>query len=580
MAAFFLVVSSDPRSLGHEVLEAQNVLAASGLGAGHAIIGKHFLLQAYPKIESRASALREFDNGDFVLSTGTLIYDGKLGTAAVEALYTDYNGISNPVCNAIGHFAVIIKKGSAITILTDRFGGYNVYFDENRRVFSSSLLVVASFLKRLTLTKQGVYEYVFNGVVSGNDTLFNEIKLLPKDAMVVSDNGSVKIDRRRLPLPTIRSDPHEALIDEAISDFDEYFRSIGRLFGNRVRIALSGGYDSRLILAMLKRHHVEPNIYVYGHPTDNDVRLAAKIAEGENLKIECIDKNSHVISPEDFQDIVQQNLYGVDGYSWDGVLNNGIEQREKARRVSGNAIVLNGGGGEIYRNFFYLRDHSYPTRKLLWAFYSQFDPAQCTPLFNSREYYETLEQKIYDLIGGKVDVLSRSTIEWLYHTFRCRSWDGRVNTINGRHGYTALPFLEARITEHASCIPIRYKNHGAFEAELIRRVDQRLSCYPSSYSHSFSGPPPLRRVIHDWGTYFRPPRLRRLTFRVKSFFAPNPFQALYLSSEYVARVLPKGLAHLDRLFILERLTNENQLVRILSLEVLLQRFDAKLACDF
>ena len=39
------------------------------------------------------------------------------------------------------------------------------------------------------------------------------------------------------------------------------------------------------------------------------------------------------------------------------------KREQQALRVSGGMIALNGGGGEIFRNFFYLRDYLlYPAR--------------------------------------------------------------------------------------------------------------------------------------------------------------------------------------------------------------------------
>src|SRR5438309_12024280 len=105
-----------------------------------------------------------------------------------------------------------------------------------------------------------------------------------------------------------------------------------------------------------------------------------------------------------------------------------------------------------------------------------------------------------DLLGGDECRLSRPTVEWLYHTFRCRAWDGKVDSIASRFGFTAMPYLERSITEHASALPLNWKNHGAYEAELIRRVDSRLAGYPSVYGHDFNAPPPLSRRVSDYWT--------------------------------------------------------------------------------
>ncbi len=147
---------------------------------------------------------------------------------------------------------------------------------------------------------------------------------------------------------------------------------------------------------------------------------------------------------------------------------------EEAERFSGTSFICSTG--------------HYTLRQLAWSFYAQFDPHICTHRFKSEHYYRHIERKIRELVG-RVDRLERPTVEWLYHRFRCRSWDGRVDTINGQYGYTGLPFLTTRITEIGASIPVRWKYHGAFQAELIARTDRRLASYQSSYGYPFVGPP-------------------------------------------------------------------------------------------
>ncbi len=144
----------------------------------------------------------------------------------------------------------------------------------------------------------------------------------------------------------------------------------------------------------------------------------------------------------------------------------------------------------------------------------------------------------------------------------------------------ALPFLERPITEHASVIPIGWKNHGAYEAELIRRADPRLASYPSGYGHDFSGPPPLARRLADYGTYLRPPWLRRFTYRVKNRVLRSGELPDYLRQEYRDAALPGGIQVMDRLFRLDRVTDPAQTARILTLEYLVSQFDRQIRVDF
>ena len=112
---------------------------------------------------------------------------------------------------------------------------------------------------------------------------------------------------------------------------------------------------------------------------------------------------------------------------------------QSARRVLGDTIAINGWGGEIFRNFFYLLDRRYSIREFLWSFYSRFNPAVCTAAFDSESYYRSLEGKVMNLLGSDERWLPRPTVEWLYHSFRGRAWDGKVDSIAGRYGFTAMP---------------------------------------------------------------------------------------------------------------------------------------------
>ena len=47
-------------------------------------------------------------------------------------------------------------------------------------------------------------------------------------------------------------------------------------------------------------------------------------------------------------------------------------------------IAVNGGRDEIFRNFFYLLDRAYT---------SQFDPATCAAVFDSKSYYSGIERE-------------------------------------------------------------------------------------------------------------------------------------------------------------------------------------------
>jgi hypothetical protein len=582
MGGFILVRKSE--RIDHQALQAAALdsFTQRGFASPYVISTDNYVLLAFAKRQTSALALQRFSNGDFVFACGTLFYDGRVGKAAATAFYEDYNGSPGPRDRATGHYAVILRKGGATEIIPDSFGGYHVYCDSEMHIATSAFLAAAASLNRLTLSTQSAYEYVFNGVVSGNATLFDEIILAPIASTIAMRRQKMEFVRHpvRIPQTTSRED-FETTIARTLEILDRYFSSVAGSFGDAVNCALTGGYDSRLILALLRRHGVRPRLYLYGSAAGEDVRLAHAIAKGENLPLDVVDKTQRPVwRPDEFAAIAHQNFLSADGYIWEGIFDNGAESELRGRRVSRGMIALNGGGGEILRNFFYLLDRRYTPREFLWSFYSRFDPRSCTSLFDEEDYFRQLEFKLEILTGHCCSSFPRPTVEWLYHNFRCRSWDGRVNTINSSFGYTALPFLERPLTEHASTIPIEWKNHGAYEAELVRRADNRLATYKSSYGHDFNGPPPLFRRLADYGTYLRPPWLRRFSYRAQHRMRRYAACPIYLEQPYVNSVLPRGTQITPSLFRLERVADPYQMARILTLEYLLQQFAGRVRDDF
>lgn len=582
MGGFFLVSTAGGRDRTAALAELRGGFAALGFAPPQTIETEGYILALYPSIETKSLAFECRPDGDFVFVCGTCLGGGEIGAMAAKRLSACGAATQGSQDAVLGHYAAVLRRGDRTEIKLDRFGGFHLFYNLDAGIVSSSFLALAAALGRLTLSQQSACEYVFNGVVSGNETLFSEVAVAPIGGTIRVGPNGLEIDRPALCVPRRFA---SASRDEALADsmalLDRWFAAAARAFGDRVECALSGGYDSRLILACLRRHSVQPRVYVYGRSTDEDVALAGEIARNEGFEIAHIDKSDRPrIPPPEFPETAQRNFLAQDGYGWGGIFENDSEIAERARRVRGDALAINGGGGEIFRNFFYLPDRQYTIRELLWSFYGRFDPQVCTAAFDAGAYYRGLERKVRDLLGSDEPHLPRPSVEWLYHAFRCRSWDGKVDSICARYGYTGMPYLEPATTAQASALPLAWKKHGAYEAELIRRADHRLAAYPSAYGHDFSGPPPLSRRLRDYATYLRPPWLRRYSYRLRYRRRRAGEWPNYLAPAYQEAVLPGGATEMRRLFRLERVADPEQLARILSLEYALRQFGSRVRLEF
>jgi len=90
-----------------------------------------------------------------------------------------------------------------------------------------------------------------------------------------------------------------------------------------------------------------------------------------------------------------------------GLFDNGGNRRARLDRQAGGAMAVSGGCGEVFRNFFYLPDGRYTTRDILYAFFSQFDAADCTSEFDAHRYYTVLAAKLKAAIMTTSDTLTR-----------------------------------------------------------------------------------------------------------------------------------------------------------------------------
>lgn len=573
MGAFFFIHhgggrdgSPGDRSVGAVAEALAAGFRRQGFGDGREIARGPWRARCYPPLlGTEASECRDAD-GDQAFCAGTLFYRGRWKSAALALLLADRKAGRIDEDQLCGSFAALLAIGETACVLTDRTGTLHLYGSGDRRVLSTSFLALAEATPGRSPNATAVYDYVLQGAPMGEATVLDGIDLFP-DTLVGVYGHAIDFERR----PPVRATGRrfanrDAAAAHCVGLLRERFRSLPAAWP-AVDTALSGGYDSRLLLALAWDAGVTPRVHVYGRDTDADVVCAKAIAAGEGFALEHLDKSRVPLPPpEDYAETVHANYLAFDGYPTDGIFDNGTDLETRRKRVAGGALMLNGGGGEIFRNFFYLPDRRFTALDVAWTFYCQFDPRTCVADFDEASYLHGLAARIRARIDAGADLLSRREVEAVYPLFRCTYWTGLNNSINNRLGHGWTPFLDPQLIAAALDVPLADKDMGRLEGRMIEMLSPRLAAYMSVYGRPFDRAPGPAERLRDLASRWRPPLLRRMTYRLKRRTA-SPWTGP-LARERLERVIDTSFPVMGRYFRIDAVRDAEQLRRICTLEYL------------
>lgn len=516
------------------------------------------------------------DDQNFILHTGSFFYRQKTGQAALREFHADFDPTTMNWEHCRGHFGLVICKHGRLFVTNDGLGSCQLYHDPNLEIFTSSFISVLETAPRTALDRQGLYEYAWNGTTFGTKTFLANVRRLPHASMVElgPQPRIVQLtDPTEVGSPP-GSDELATLAQGEIEKLRPLFSTYASDLKGPIRTALSGGYDSRLLLAMLLDAGVVPELFVYGAEGSTDVRIAKAVAEGEGLALSHIVKTAtRTPEPDAFRSHCERNLYAFDGWKSYGLFDNSADIKDRQNRNDSGSIVLNGSVGEIYRNFFYLPDRSFTVREVIWSFFSRYAPSAMTSAFSIEDYEAGLGTEIQSILNTSNGLLSREQVEAIYPLFRGRFWTARDTAINQRFGRMLFPYMEPSVITGTAAIPIRHKNFGLLEAKMIALVNERLAGYPSAYGMSFAKPPPLGYRIKTLGSILRPPGLRKFSYRLQHRGTPN--LPNYLSPAYLSKIIDTAMPYMQRYFIPDRIADPDVYNRVATVEYLCQRYN----CD-
>lgn len=579
MACLFLLRDDRPDETAALLARARTALARQGFDRlTERVLPGWRMLHAAPLLGGGAALVSR--GRDVLAVAGTMMVGGHVGDAALAAALAAGPALAHGRIG--GQFVALMHREGRSTLFGDALAAFQLFCDADRRIFSTSLLAAAACLPSVRLNAQAVYEYAFNIVPVGNDTILSDLTLLPPDTMVELDSQGAVFRA----VPRART----AELDPAISLAERVARSRDRLmsvveahvaaFGDAIHCPLSGGFDSRLVLAALRAAGARPRVYVYGDPDSSDVRIARAIGAAEGFAVAHLDKAAFDCGDRDqLAETVAANFQAADALpTFGNIFGCGNEAARNARHTGG-ALAVSGGAGEIYRDFFRLPDAPAPAEAVVRAFFSRFDARDTTALFDAHSFRRHIRDAVLDALDvpGETGPLPRALIEQAYPRVRCRALFGRELSLEARLSPYLMPFLDPDVIADAMTLPLPLKQAGRFQSMLIAAIDPALARHPSSYGHAFDGPPSAAHRRSEWVSRHRPLWLRERSYAIQRRMGTMDDDHGTLDRTALAAVMDMSLPLMRRYFHVDRITDRGLWRRIAALEYFAQYLGSALA---
>lgn len=566
MGAFFLY-NKNKRDY-FQLDSYEKVFKHKGLKLNNRVETDNFVFSIYHKKYFKNENFASFGENDFAAVTGTMIYKGKSGEQSLRDVFHDFYEGENIEISLRGNFCLFIYKDNCLWMMQDALGYYPVYCDEQMNIASSSFLAIAKSLKQKNISTHELYEYILSGQYVSSQTFLKEILFTDHKFIWKISPELSKIERKDISF--VENRPDSLLFEESIDLLSSVFSSIGSAFGDEITSALSGGFDTRLVLAIFRNIGILPHLYVYGKEGSPDVNIAKSIANGENLDLEHIDKRSLLVkrTPEEYMNLLESQFYSYDGSGSLGIFDDGTDMITREQRIKKNnkhLLHINGAGGEIYREIWNIGNRNVMLEDFLKIRFERKDFDLCGSMFDKKKYMSVLKEKIKLIYGIQRDYITRSELEWMFPYLRNRL--AVINaSVNNQLSYSILPYMERDLVLQSYSIPFRLKNHGKFQSSLVKHFDSDLSRYPSQYGYNFHEGSRLKNKIKDHLLQCVPLSVRPMFRKVNKNYSP-PY---YLKKNYTDLIFKGRKMILDEYINYEKIMDKNIISRALTAEIVLR----------
>jgi hypothetical protein len=402
----------------------------------------------------------------------------------------------------VGVFAAASFESSGRgTVLSDPLGFRCVYYGETDDVFvaSSRATLAAAALapdgERPARDPIGVAWLAFSTYVVGERTGFASVKVLPAGSVIEFRPGAAPVIERCgpvwMPTPAMRDARRDELVEAARAGITESLVAAATFTGGERRVGLTGGKDSRVLLAAILTHDLRDE-FVFetrGPPHLDDVVIASALAERFALRHRV--EFSWNPPSSSYVDRARTFVAATAGMSNVWSL--------RAVGTSSDDVWVNGLVGEGLRSFRLVREDLRTTDDLV-QFFSERTGFGQLGLLKPEIEEQCRREATEALLGPAWELPPADVLHAFYLRHRVRfARLGPLEELNAERW--VMPFYGSDVLRAAFAIGAEARRIELLHFEIIRQASDALA------QHPFAGPgwhPSLIEGAPDVDEY-RPP---------------------------------------------------------------------------
>lgn len=213
-----------------------------------------------------------------------------LGEAAIAAMIDrgDLDGLRD----LPGEYTIVATRGDDCTIITSPVGAMHYFFHHTAAGFWHGDTVGAVVQQARLPWRwdwQALADFSLLENLTGNHSLHPEVRRVPPGTVLRLRGGRLDL-QTRVHLDELSADARPAGSDRQRADaaIAALNREVATWAGERPYLSLSGGFDSRLILASMLSQGIRPHLITMGEEGCSDVSVARRIATHFGLSHDLI----------------------------------------------------------------------------------------------------------------------------------------------------------------------------------------------------------------------------------------------------------------------------------------------------